>query len=129
MARICLVACVSLKDTSKMRAGDIYLSPLFKKAKEYAINNCDRWYILSAKYGLIPPDAIIKPYEKTLNKMRNLDLKNQEQIKALAHSIVQKILHEPTIKLREEAKGPNGERYAVAVSELFGLNNKNINGN
>ena len=66
-----------------------------------------------------------KELEKTLKKMHNLDPKNQEQIKALTHSIVQKILHEPTIKLREEAKGPNGEKYAFAVSELFGLNNNN----
>ncbi len=73
MARICLVSCVSLKDTSKMKAGDIYLSPLFKKAKEYASNNFDRWYILSAKYGLIHPNKIIEPYEKTLNKMSRQD--------------------------------------------------------
>lgn len=69
MSRICLVACVSMKDTRKMRAGDIYLSPLFKKAKDYASNEFDKWYILSAKYGLIHPDTIIEPYEKTLNTM------------------------------------------------------------
>jgi len=73
MARICLIACVSLKDTRKMRAGDIYLSPLFKKAREFASNNFDRWYILSAKYGLISPDMVIEPYEKTLNKMSSED--------------------------------------------------------
>ncbi len=65
--------------------------------------------------------------DKTLKKMHYLNPKDQERIKALTHSIVQKILHEPTVKLREEAKGSNGERYAFAVSELFGLNNKNSN--
>ncbi len=73
MARICLIACVSLKDTRKMRAGDIYISPLFKKAREFASNKFDRWYILSAKYGLISPDMVIEPYEKTLNKMSRHD--------------------------------------------------------
>lgn len=73
MARICLVSCVSLKDNRKMKAADIYLSPLFKKAKEYASNNFDQWHILSAKYGLIHPDTIIEPYEKTLNKMSRQD--------------------------------------------------------
>jgi hypothetical protein len=57
-----------------MQASDIYLSPLFKKAKDYASKNFDRWYILSAKYGLIHPDAIIEPYEKTLNKMSREDI-------------------------------------------------------
>ncbi len=56
-----------------MRAGDIYLSPLFKKAKEFASKNFDQWYILSAKYGLTHPDTIIEPYEKTLNKISRQD--------------------------------------------------------
>jgi len=76
MARICLIACVSLKDTRKMRAGDIYLSPLFKKARGFASNNFDRWYILSAKHGLITPDMVIEPYEKTLNTMSRQERHN-----------------------------------------------------
>jgi len=75
MARICLIACVSLKDTRKMRASDIYLSPLFKKAKDFAQKNSDRWYILSAKHGLIAPNTIIEPYNKTLNNMSREDRK------------------------------------------------------
>ena len=27
------------------------------------------WYILSAKYGLVHPDTVISPYDKTLNAM------------------------------------------------------------
>lgn len=63
--------------------------------------------------------------EKALRQLDGIDPKQQERIKALTHAIVQKILHEPTIRLRQEANGPNGEKYAVAVSELFGLNGKN----
>jgi hypothetical protein len=40
---------------------------LFNKAREYIQSRCDRWYILSAKYGLVPPDQVIEPYEETLN--------------------------------------------------------------
>ncbi len=35
---------------------------------------------------------------------------------------INKILHGPTVFLREEANGPNGEKYASAASKLFGLN-------
>ena len=63
-----------------------------------------------------------KELKKTLRKLDGLDPEHQEQIKALTHSIVQKILHGPTIVLREEANGPNGEQYAHAASKLFGLN-------
>ena len=27
------------------------------------------WFILSAKYGIVDPEQMIEPYEKTLNKM------------------------------------------------------------
>ena len=65
--------------------------------------------------------------EKALRQLDGIDPKQQERIKALTHAIVQKILHEPTARLRQEANGPNGEKYAVAVSELFGLNSTNGN--
>ncbi len=65
--------------------------------------------------------------DKALRQLDGIDPKQQERIKALTHAIVQKILHEPTIRLRQEANGPNGEKYAVAVSELFGLNGRNGN--
>ncbi len=66
MARICLVSCVSLKAKEPSRARDLYTSPLFKKASDVARREFDRWYILSAKYGLTDPDTVIEPYDQTL---------------------------------------------------------------
>lgn len=66
-----------------------------------------------------------KELEKTLRKLESLSPEDKEQIKILTHSIVQKILHGPTIILREEANGPNGEQYAHAASVIFGLNGLN----
>lgn len=71
MERICIVQCVGAKANSRRKASELYISDLFRKAKEYATRNYDRWYILSAKYGLVNPDSIIEPYDKTLNKMPN----------------------------------------------------------
>jgi glutamyl-tRNA reductase len=59
--------------------------------------------------------------EKALRRMPDLDPSQQEQISALSHSIVQKMLHTPTIRLRKEAKGPEAEQYATAARQLFGL--------
>ena len=72
MTRICLVSCVRKKLTHPVRAADLYISPWFKKARSYAAK-CDRWYVLSAKYGLVAPASVIEPYEVTLNKMKKLD--------------------------------------------------------
>lgn len=47
----------------------MYISPLFKYMYIYAKRRCKEVYILSAKYGLLPENAIISPYNKTLNNM------------------------------------------------------------
>jgi hypothetical protein len=69
MTTIALVACVSKKNATPMPARDLYASDWFCKASAYAARVADRWYILSARYGLVAPDAVIEPYDETLNKM------------------------------------------------------------
>jgi hypothetical protein len=65
-----LVACVGEKRTSLAPAQDLYQSPWFRKARAYAERYADRWFILSALYGLIAPDEIREPYNVTLNTMK-----------------------------------------------------------
>jgi hypothetical protein len=69
MSKVCLVACVRTKLSKRVSAQELYVSDLFKKAKDYATSRFDEWFILSAKYGLLCPDQIIEPYECTLNNM------------------------------------------------------------
>lgn len=52
-----------------MPARHLYCSDWFKKASRYAQCISDQWFILSAKYGLVHPDQVIAPYDKTLHKM------------------------------------------------------------
>ncbi len=66
---IALVACVSKKVDKPMQAQQLYISDWFIKASAYAKSISDNWYILSAKYGLVSPDAVIDPYDETLNNM------------------------------------------------------------
>jgi cytoplasmic iron level regulating protein YaaA (DUF328/UPF0246 family) len=66
---IFLVACVKEKQDVSRLAKDLYISDWFRKAATYAQRNCDAWYILSAKYGLVKPDQVIEPYDVTLNRM------------------------------------------------------------
>ena len=73
--RIVLVSCVKTKKNETSPASELYISDLFMKTSEYARKIGDSWYILSAKYGLVPPDKIIEPYEKTLNTMGTADQK------------------------------------------------------
>ena len=44
------------------------MSPLFVGRHAYVEQQCDRWYILSAKHGLVSPDRGIEPYDAALSK-------------------------------------------------------------
>lgn len=69
MNKVVLVSCVGKKLAEPARAADLYQSTWFKKARAYAEAMGDRWYILSAKHGLIRPGQLISPYDLTLNSM------------------------------------------------------------
>ena len=68
-ADLYLVSCVSRKGSAPAPAKDLYQSDWFSKARAWVQQTGRPWFILSAKYGLVHPAAVIAPYEKTLNKM------------------------------------------------------------
>jgi len=67
--KIGLIACSKKKLANASEAKDLYCSPLFKAASQYAEKNYDKWLILSAKHGLLHPYRIIEPYDLSLNDM------------------------------------------------------------
>ena len=72
MSALYLVSCVSQKQTDGRRhaARDLYTSDWFIKARAYVEKQSAPWYILSAKYGLLHPEAPVEAYEVTLNRMK-----------------------------------------------------------
>lgn len=74
--KIALVSCVKTKADKPKPAKELYISPLFRKSSTYAQKVGDEWYILSAKYGLLSPEQVISPYEKTLRNMGASDRRN-----------------------------------------------------
>jgi hypothetical protein len=64
-----LVSCVGQKRSIPSPARDLYTSQWFKKARAYVDANGGRWFILSAEYGLLVPEKVVAPYERTLNRM------------------------------------------------------------
>ena len=65
---IILVVCCRRKLTEPAPAADLYVSPLFKKARTYSERR-GRWFILSALHGLLDPTEVIAPFDVTLKKM------------------------------------------------------------
>lgn len=65
--RVGLVGCVKAKRRTPAAARDLYTSPLFRGGRLTVEQNCDRWFILSARHGLLTPDTVIEPYDETLS--------------------------------------------------------------
>ena len=65
--RIGLVGCALLKLERPAPARDLYSpSALFRWSLAYALKHCDHAFVLSAKYGLVPLDREIEPYNQKL---------------------------------------------------------------
>ena len=64
--RVCLIACSDAKGDSQQAAETLYRSQLFNMSKRYA-SRFDRWFIISARYGLLEPQQIIAPYDMRLS--------------------------------------------------------------
>lgn len=72
-AIVALVSCVKKKRETPAPACDLYISQLFRGLRGYAQRNADAWFILSAMHGLLRPDQIVAPYERTLNRLAKAD--------------------------------------------------------
>jgi glutamyl-tRNA reductase len=54
-------------------------------------------------------------------KLEHLDPDQREVVEALTQGIVNKLLHEPTVRVKDAAGTPRGEYYADALAALFDL--------
>ncbi len=60
---VLLVSCGKRKSNVACKAKDMYNSHRFQRLKTIAETNNLKWYILSAKHGLLSPYEIIEPYD------------------------------------------------------------------
>ncbi|MBU2601605.1 MAG: glutamyl-tRNA reductase [Actinobacteria bacterium] len=59
--------------------------------------------------------------ERHLAKMPDLTPDERERVAALAHSLMNKFLHPPTVRVKETSGEEEGQQYAESLSRLFGL--------
>ncbi len=70
MGTLYLVSCSKKKRAEPLPAADLYAaSTRFLLSRRYVEALNGSWLILSAKHGVLRPDRIIEPYDKTLNSM------------------------------------------------------------
>ncbi len=60
-------------------------------------------------------------FERFTGRLDGLDGEQRAAVEALTRGIVNKLLHEPSVRLRAQAGTPQGERNAAAVADLFDI--------
>lgn len=114
--KIGLVSCSKLKLDFKCKAVELYSkSNLFKKASSYAHKNYDKWFILSAKYGLLDPEVIVDTYDLSLNSMSKSE--RLDWSSKVFFSLIQEI------KIDDEIYFHCGEIYRKHLIDLFSERN------
>ena len=59
--------------------------------------------------------------ERYRSRLEGLDPRERDAVEALTRGIVAKLLHDPTVRLKDAAGSARGERLADALTELFDL--------
>jgi hypothetical protein len=108
--RIGLVGCVKAKAAYARPAAELYTSALFRGRRRYVERTCDRWFVLSAKHGVIEPVELVEPYDETLKT------KSRAHRRAWSAMVIDQL---------EAALGPLGDHtyeiHAGAEYRDFGL--------
>ena len=73
---VLVIACCGLKDPYPCRAIDLYKSRNFKLVRAHARPRFEV-LILSAEYGLVAADELLKPYDRVLDRARAAEFKRK----------------------------------------------------
>ncbi len=60
-------------------------------------------------------------FERFDSRLASLDAAQRRTVEALVHGIVNKVLHEPTVRLKDAAPDGGSDHLAGALRELFGI--------
>lgn len=101
--KVFLVACVAGKRPEPVPAAELYTSTWFTKARGLIEATGATWFILSAEHGLLSPETVIGPYERTLNLMSASDRR----------AWAEKVQREMAIQL------PNAEEVVIFAGKRY----------
>ena len=94
------------------------------------VEELDRWLAASSAREVAPligrlhesaEDVRAAEIERLRGRLGELDERQLEALDALTKGIVAKLLHQPTVRLKDAAGTPRGDRLAEALRDLFEL--------
>ena len=66
-------------------------------------------------------DVRLEELRRYARQLARLDDDQRDLVDMITRGLIAKLLHEPSVRLREQAGSPRGERNAAAVADLFDL--------
>jgi glutamyl-tRNA reductase len=66
-------------------------------------------------------DVVAAELRRLSQRRPDLNDEQRADVARTIHRVVQRLLHQPTVRVRELAAGPGGDRYAALLRELFDL--------
>jgi len=66
-------------------------------------------------------DVVSTELRRLAQRRPELTDEQRAEVARTVHRVVQRLLHQPTVRVRQLASEPGGARYAAALRELFGL--------
>jgi glutamyl-tRNA reductase len=100
------------------------------KVDSIVCEEVERWIASSNQREVAPLIAELREHAEELReselarysaRLAGLDARDAEAVQALTRSLLAKVLHEPTVQLKEAAGSARGEQLAEALRALFGL--------
>jgi glutamyl-tRNA reductase len=71
-------------------------------------------------------DVVDSELTRLTGRIPDLDQRDRDEIELTVRRVVDKLLHAPTVRVKQLAEEPGGHAYAEALRELFGLDPKAI---
>jgi glutamyl-tRNA reductase len=96
------------------------------RAEQLVALEAERFREWHATLGVVPAIASLRAHAEDIRaselaKLGSLPEAERDTIESVTAQILNKLLHLPTVRMKEAAAGADGVRYADAVRHLFGL--------
>ena len=99
------------------------------RAEELVVEEAERFREWQASLDVVPVIASLRAHAEQIRgaelaKLGELSDQERRTVEAVTGQILNKLLHLPTVRMKEAAAADEGESYADAVRHLFGLGEK-----
>ena len=97
-----------------------------ERAEQLVLEEAERFREWHAARGVVPAITSLRAHAEEIRaaelaKLPSLPAETRAAIDALTAQMFNKLLHLPTVRMKQAAAAGGGARYAEAVAHLFGL--------